>query len=85
MAAGIDIIDAQVHLNQIGAGWQAASIDSVIATAIEAMDAVGIDRVLIGADSDQLSRTEQEWLLGRPARHLPSWTTEPRPAEQMNQ
>ncbi len=29
VAAGIEIIDAQVHLNQIGAGWQTASIDSV--------------------------------------------------------
>jgi L-fuconolactonase len=48
MAAGIEIIDAQVHLNQLGTGWQTASVDSVIATGIEAMDAVGIDRVLIG-------------------------------------
>lgn len=48
MAAGIEIIDAQVHLNQLGAGWRTAPADSVIATAIEAMDAVGIDRVLIG-------------------------------------
>jgi L-fuconolactonase len=48
MAARIEIIDAQVHLNQIGPGWQAAPVDSVIATGIEAMDAVGIDRVLIG-------------------------------------
>lgn len=48
MAAGIEIIDAQVHLNQLGANWQAAPVDSVIAAGIEAMDAVGIDRVLIG-------------------------------------
>src|SRR5215471_3526326 len=48
MAAEIEIIDAQVHLNQLGPDWQTASIDSVIATGIEAMDAVGIDRVLIG-------------------------------------
>ena len=48
MAAGIEIIDAQVHLNQLVANWQTASVDSVIATGIEAMDAVGIDRVLIG-------------------------------------
>ena len=44
----IEIIDAQVHLNQLGPDWQTAPIDSVIATGIEAMDAVGIDRVLIG-------------------------------------
>ena len=48
MAAGIEIIDAQVHLNQLGANWRTAPVDSVIATGIEAMDAVGIDRVLIG-------------------------------------
>jgi predicted TIM-barrel fold metal-dependent hydrolase len=48
MATGIEIIDAQVHLNQLGPDWQTASIDSVIATGIEAMDAVGIDKVLIG-------------------------------------
>jgi L-fuconolactonase len=47
MAAGIEIIDAQVHLNQLGANWRTDPVDSVIATGIEAMDAVGIDRVLI--------------------------------------
>lgn len=48
MATGIEIIDAQVHLNQFVADWRTASIDSVIATGIQTMDAVGIDRVLIG-------------------------------------
>jgi L-fuconolactonase len=48
MAARIEIIDAQVHLNQIGTDWRTAPVDSVIAAAIEAMDAVGIDKVLIG-------------------------------------
>src|SRR5215813_10030772 len=48
MAAEIEIIDAQVHLNQLPADWRTASMDSVIATGIQAMDAVGIDRVLIG-------------------------------------
>ena len=48
MAAEIEIIDAQVHLNQLGADWRTASIDSLIAAGIQAMDAVGIDRVLIG-------------------------------------
>jgi predicted TIM-barrel fold metal-dependent hydrolase len=48
MAAEIEIIDAQVHLNQLPAGWRTASMDSVIATGVQAMDAVGIDRVLIG-------------------------------------
>jgi L-fuconolactonase len=48
VAAKIEIIDAQVHLNQLGPDWQTASIDSVLATGIQVMDAVGIDRVLIG-------------------------------------
>jgi L-fuconolactonase len=48
MAAEMEIIDAQVHLNQLSADWRTASIDSTIATGIEAMDAVGVDRVLIG-------------------------------------
>jgi L-fuconolactonase len=48
VAAKIEIIDAQVHLNQLGPDWKTASLDSVLATGIQAMDAVGIDKVLIG-------------------------------------
>jgi L-fuconolactonase len=48
MAANIEVIDAQVHLNQLGPNWQTDPIDSVIATGIQVMDAVGIDKVLIG-------------------------------------
>jgi len=48
MTSKIEIIDAQVHLNQLGPDWTTAPIDSVIAAGIEAMDAVGIDRLLIG-------------------------------------
>jgi L-fuconolactonase len=44
----LEIIDAQVHLNQLVADWRTASIDSVLATGVQAMDAVGVDRVLIG-------------------------------------
>lgn len=44
----LEIIDAQVHLNQLVPDWSTTPIDSIIATAIQAMDAVGIDRVLIG-------------------------------------
>jgi predicted TIM-barrel fold metal-dependent hydrolase len=44
----MEIIDAQVHLNQLVPDWRTASIDSVIATGIQAMDAVGVQRVLIG-------------------------------------
>ena len=44
----IEIIDAQVHLNQLTPDWRTAPIDSVLATGLQAMDAVGVDRVLIG-------------------------------------
>jgi predicted TIM-barrel fold metal-dependent hydrolase len=47
MTARLEVIDAQVHLNQIVPDWRTAPIDSVIATGIQAMDAVGIDAVLI--------------------------------------
>jgi L-fuconolactonase len=48
VSSTIEIIDAQVHLNQLVPDWQTAQIDAVIATGVQAMDAVGIDRVLIG-------------------------------------
>jgi len=48
VVAKFEIIDTQVHLNQLVPDWATAPIDSVIAAGIEAMDAVGIDRVLIG-------------------------------------
>jgi L-fuconolactonase len=48
VAAKIEIIDAQVHLNQLGPDWKTASLDSVLATGIQVMDAVGIAKVLIG-------------------------------------
>jgi len=41
------IIDAQVHLNQLVEDWRGANPDSVIATAIATLDAIGVDRVLI--------------------------------------
>ncbi len=44
----MEIVDAQVHLNRIGAGWESAQPQDVIERAIVAMDAVGIDAVLIG-------------------------------------
>ncbi len=43
----IEIVDAQVHLNQLVPDWRTAPIDSVIATGIQAMDAVGVHAVLI--------------------------------------
>jgi hypothetical protein len=44
----MEIIDAQVHMNQLVPNWKAAPLDEVIATGIQVMDAVGIDKVLIG-------------------------------------
>jgi L-fuconolactonase len=43
----LEIIDAQVHLNQLVPDWATAPVDSVISAAIQAMDAVGVDGVLI--------------------------------------
>jgi predicted TIM-barrel fold metal-dependent hydrolase len=48
MTRNIEIVDAQVHLNQLTPDWHTAPLDAVIATGVQAMDAVGIDRVLIG-------------------------------------
>ncbi len=39
--------DAQVHLNQIVADWETADPAAVVETAVVAMDAVGVDVVLI--------------------------------------
>src|ERR1700716_765228 len=43
----IEVVDAQVHLNQLVPDWRTAQPEAVIATAIQAMDAVGVDAVLI--------------------------------------
>ena len=43
----MEIVDAQVHLNQLVPDWRTADPDAVIATALVTMDAVGIDTVLI--------------------------------------
>jgi L-fuconolactonase len=43
----MEIVDAQVHLNQLVPDWRTASIDAVIATGIQTMDAVGITTALI--------------------------------------
>lgn len=47
MSSRLEIADAQVHLNQLVPDWATASADSVIAAGIQAMDAVGVDRVLV--------------------------------------
>ena len=43
----MEIVDAQVHLNQLVPDWRTAAHDRVIAEGIAAMDAVGVDTVLI--------------------------------------
>ena len=43
----IEIVDAQVHLNQLVPDWRTAETDAVIATGIQAMDAVGVHAALI--------------------------------------
>src|SRR5438552_13286539 len=43
----IEVVDAQVHLNQLVPDWRSASIDSVIATGVQVMDAVGVEAALI--------------------------------------
>jgi L-fuconolactonase len=47
MTESIEIVDAQVHLNQIVPDWRTAEADAVIATSIQVMDAVGVDAALI--------------------------------------
>ena len=48
MTRNIEIVDAQVHLNQLTPDWRTAPMDAVLASGIQAMDAVGVDQVLIG-------------------------------------
>jgi predicted TIM-barrel fold metal-dependent hydrolase len=45
----MEIVDAQVHVNRFMSGWQTAELDTdtVLDTAVAAMDAVGVDAVLI--------------------------------------
>ncbi|HEY3063834.1 MAG TPA: amidohydrolase family protein [Chloroflexota bacterium] len=43
----MEIVDAQVHLNQLVPDWKTSDADRVIAAGIAAMDAVGIDALLI--------------------------------------
>lgn len=47
MTEVIEIVDAQVHLNQLVPDWRTADADAVIATGIQAMDAVGVRAALI--------------------------------------
>src|SRR5713101_8917320 len=47
MIDDMEIVDAQVHLNQLVPDWRTAETDAVIATGIQAMDAVGVQAALI--------------------------------------
>jgi L-fuconolactonase len=50
----VKVIDAQVHLNHIHPAWQTADIDAILAAGLTAMNAVGIEGVVVseywGAD-----------------------------------
>jgi predicted TIM-barrel fold metal-dependent hydrolase len=43
----MEVLDAQVHLNQIVPNWRTADLESILQASVAAMDAVGIDTVLI--------------------------------------
>jgi L-fuconolactonase len=43
----MEVVDAQVHVNRLVADWQTAEPDGVLQAAISAMDAVGVDSVLL--------------------------------------
>jgi hypothetical protein len=43
----IEVVDAQLHLNQVGPDWSTAEPVAVVRAAVAAMDAVGIDACVI--------------------------------------
>jgi predicted TIM-barrel fold metal-dependent hydrolase len=43
----LEIVDGQVHANQIAHNWKAADVGSAVESAISAMDAVGVHAVLV--------------------------------------
>ena len=46
-SAKMEILDAQVHLNQLLPTWQTDPIDQALKAAVATMDAVGVDAVII--------------------------------------
>jgi predicted TIM-barrel fold metal-dependent hydrolase len=48
VSRNFEVVDAQVHLNQLVPDWRTAPMDAVISAGVQAMEAVGVDRVLIG-------------------------------------
>ena len=47
MTDALEIVDAQVHLNQLVPDWRTADTDAVLATGVQVMDAVGVHAALI--------------------------------------
>ena len=43
----MEILDAQVHLNHIHPAWQTADVEAILGAALAAMDAVGVNGVVI--------------------------------------
>src|SRR5437870_5592753 len=43
----MEVIDAQVHLNRIHPQWRNADLEAIFAAALTAMDAVGIDGLVV--------------------------------------
>ena len=43
----VEIIDAQVHLNHIHPEWKTAELEAIFAAALAAMDAVGVDGLVV--------------------------------------
>jgi hypothetical protein len=43
----MEILDAQVHLNHIHPEWKTANIDDIFAAALAAMNAVGVDGLVV--------------------------------------
>jgi L-fuconolactonase len=61
----MEIIDTQVHVNRIADAWRTAEVDTLIDVATAAMDAVGVDAVLIAESwgSDEHGRPARATIL----------------------
>lgn len=56
MTQRIEVVDAQVHLNQITPDWRSVSQDDLVNMSIQAMNAVGVDCVLVGEVNESILR-----------------------------
>jgi hypothetical protein len=43
----VEVLDAQIHLNHIHPEWKTAQIEDILAAALAAMDAVGVDGLVV--------------------------------------